>query len=92
MRTETVEIYSDETNNAVLRHPGRKFPGVLIQGDTLYAMCKLADRICDNAQGVLDPESYAELAKFRNGLRQRLTSYKVVLGEHGVPLPFNEEP
>ena len=43
MRTESVEIYSDETNRAVLRHPGRKFPGVLIQGDTLYTLCVMAD-------------------------------------------------
>lgn len=43
MRTESVEIYSDETNRAVIRHPGRKFPGVLIQGDTLFTLCEMAD-------------------------------------------------
>ena len=32
MHTELVEIYSDESNMAVMRHPGRRFPGVLIQG------------------------------------------------------------
>ena len=38
VRTELVEIYSDKTNAAVLRHPGRHFPGVLVQGDDLYAL------------------------------------------------------
>ena len=42
MRSESVEIYSDTTNAAVLRHPGKKFPGVLVQGDTLYTMCQAA--------------------------------------------------
>jgi len=35
MRTENVEILSDRTNTAVMRHPGRRFPGVLVQGDSL---------------------------------------------------------
>jgi hypothetical protein len=32
MRTENVEILSDKSNAAVLRHPDRVFPGVLVQG------------------------------------------------------------
>jgi Family of unknown function (DUF6959) len=31
MHVEPVEIYSDQTNAAIMRHPGRRFPGVLIQ-------------------------------------------------------------
>ncbi|WP_425506589.1 DUF6959 family protein [Sphingomonas kyeonggiensis] len=40
MRTELIEIYSDATNAAVMRHPGRQFPGMLIQGDTLYSLSR----------------------------------------------------
>ncbi len=39
MRIENVEIYSDQSNMPVVRHPGRKFPGLLVQGDTLHALC-----------------------------------------------------
>ena len=38
MHVESVEIYSDATNAAVMRHPGRRFPGMLIQGDTLHSL------------------------------------------------------
>ncbi|WP_429002107.1 DUF6959 family protein [Xanthomonas campestris] len=38
MHIESVEIYSDRPNMAVLRHPGRKSPGVLLQGDRLHAL------------------------------------------------------
>ncbi len=48
MHTESVEIYSDATNSAVMRHPGRRFPGVLVQGDTLHSMCVAADEACDD--------------------------------------------
>ncbi len=43
MRKESVEIYSDETNGPVMRHPGRTYPGVLVQGDTLYSLFKGTD-------------------------------------------------
>jgi hypothetical protein len=31
----TVEVYCDESNFAVIRIPSRKYPGILIQGDSL---------------------------------------------------------
>ena len=35
MKVISVELYTDQKNNAVLKLPGREYPGVLIQGDTL---------------------------------------------------------
>lgn len=46
MRKTPVEIYADTTNAAIMRHPDRHFPGVLVQGDTLYGLCRSADEIC----------------------------------------------
>ena len=92
MHTETVEILSDDTNMVVLRHPTRRFPGVLIQGDSLYSMCKQADRVCAAAQEILPMEPYTELNSLRNSLWAQLTHYKAVLAEHDLSLPFNEVP
>jgi hypothetical protein len=86
MRTESVEIYSDETNRAVMRHPGRKFPGVLIQGDTLFTLCAMADEACAKDQ------SNKELDRLRAALLDLLLHYKIVLGEHEIRLPFDERP
>ena len=92
MRTESVEIYSDQTNAAVLRHPGRNFPGVLVQGDTLYAMCQAADYVCKSAIRALPENEYLELNDLRNHLWDLLVHYKQVLAEHNIQLPFSEEP
>ena len=92
MRTERVEIFSDTTNQAVLRHPSRRFPGVLIQGNSLHSMCRELDSACAAARDVLAPEPYAELNSVRNALWAYLTHYKSVLIEHGLPLPFNDVP
>lgn len=90
MRSDSVEIYSDQSNMAIMRHPGRRFPGVLIQGDSLYRLCAAADEICAMARSGHDAEMYEELNELRNSLWGYLTHYKVVLGEHQIPLPFSE--
>ena len=88
MRTEPIDIFSDRTSGAVMRHPDRRFPGVLIQGDTLYVMCKGADEACRGADQ--SSEGYAKLNNLRNHLWQLLTHYKSVLQEHDLQLPFSE--
>jgi hypothetical protein len=91
MRTETVEIYSDQTNAAVLRHPGRRFPGVLVQGDSLYALCCQADQACAGAISLRGTDAYDDINNLRNRLWEYLAHYKAVLGEHRIPLPFSED-
>ena len=90
MRTDTVEIYSDATNAAVMKHPGRNFPGVLVQGDTLHSLCVAADASCKASRGRISEDAYTELNELRNHLWDLLTHYKRVLAEHHVPLPFSE--
>jgi uncharacterized protein DUF6959 len=92
MRTDTIEIYSDATNAAVIRHPGRRFPGVLVQGDTLYTLCVAADKSCKAARGHVSEDAYLELNELRNHLWDLLKHYKQVLGEHHIELPFVERP
>lgn len=86
MRTETVEIYSDATNAAVMRHPGRRFPGVLIQGDTLASLVRRIERIRDNKGGA--EEAADELAGVHEHLQDLLQHYKSVLVSHSLELPF----
>ena len=92
MRKDEVEIYSDASNYAVMRHPGRKFPGALIQGDTLHALCQMADNAFEAAKGGNVSEALEEISELREALNYRLAQYKQVLGEHSIPLPFNDKP
>jgi hypothetical protein len=92
MRIDQVEIYSDATNAAVMKHPGRHFPGVLVQGDTLHTLCVAADAACKASRGKIGEDAYAELSDLRNHLWEFLTHYKKVLAEHQMPLPFSETP
>ena len=86
MHTDLVEIYSDATNAAVMRHPGRNYPGVLLQGDTLWTLCHQADAAVAASPG----QGRTEANVLRNALWGLLSHYKVVLAEHGIPLPFSD--
>jgi hypothetical protein len=68
MKIESVEIYSDASNAAILRHPGRRFPGVLVQGDTLHSIVGSLQIVMRNAAG-LEEEPAAELAGALEQLR-----------------------
>ncbi|MCB1586654.1 MAG: hypothetical protein KDI59_10980 [Xanthomonadales bacterium] len=90
MKKEEVEIYSDASNIAVMRHPGREFPGSLIQGDSLYSLLqniKEAKQEIDNGDS---GEASEILNDVIENLTFRLEHYKKVLKEHGRDLPFVE--
>lgn len=88
MHIEPIEIYSDQSNAAIMRHPDRHFPGVLVQGDTLHTLCVRADEACKLiGRG---SSAYEEANDLRNRLWEFLNHYKGVLNAHGIPLPFNE--
>lgn len=91
MRTDEVEILSDQTNAAVMRHPGRKFPGILVQGDTMSNFCRLADDACRSLKEGETEGAFDELNELRNMLWGQLNHYKSVLGEHDIPLPFSNQ-
>ena len=92
MRTDMLEIYSDATNAAVIRHPNRKFPGVLLQGDTLYGLFRRTEEILLASKGRLESDEAEELQDLRDHLAELVSHYKRVLLEHNMPLPFFEKP
>lgn len=87
MRTEPVEIYSDATNAAVMRHPARNFPGILIQGDTLHSLSSMAAAAL--AQAEPDSDHWHDLKELADELQSRVDFYAQVMREHGLKLPFS---
>jgi len=59
MKELTVYLYGEPGNNTVLRLPDRKYPGVLIQGDTLRNLLETSELVAklarqQSASGVAD--------------------------------------
>jgi hypothetical protein len=89
MKVESVEIYSDASNMAVMKHSGRAFPGVLVHGDTLHAMAAPLRYVIANA-GCLDEEAAGRLREVAERLEGMLAHYRSVLVAHQIELSFRD--
>lgn len=77
MKKIEVEIFTDQGNNAVLRLPDRKFPGLLLQGDTLKNLTEAAERVAELSDGG-GSELKEEAAELADSLRDLLRWYESV--------------
>ena len=77
-----VEVLGREGNVAVVRLPGRKFPGILVKGDTMATLRDLfeeADGIPDLPEGIQDA---------RDRVLEFLQFYEAVLRDNGIARPY----
>ena len=90
MELRTLEVYSEDTNYAVIKPPDRNFPGAVIQGDSLSILCNLAvsiaRRVRDGAPQ--DIEFLGDLEDLVESLVGRLLHYQQVLQSHNIHLPY----
>lgn len=81
-----VKLLSEPANYAVVQLPGRAYPGVVFQGDSLHSF--IAD--LQEAAMANDPD---EKAAWLGDVIERLTAvrahYEAVLEREGVTLPYN---
>jgi hypothetical protein len=74
-RAEQIEQLGSSAGVVIARAAGRRFPGVLIQGDTLFSLL-----------GSLEEEAPASQACQR--LREWLTAYETFMASHDLALPY----
>jgi Family of unknown function (DUF6959) len=89
MKIEPTEIYSTQSNVAVVRVPGRHFPGVVVQGDTLRRFSISANEVAKALLELGAPdEPRAEMQMLLDDLVGLLMHYQHVLKEHGLKAPI----
>jgi hypothetical protein len=91
MDVEPLEVYAQDSNYAVIRPPGRRFPGSVIQGDSLRTLCGLAVRVAQRVRDHTpeDEEFLGDLQELVHLLVGRLLHYQQVLQAHGIELPYS---
>jgi hypothetical protein len=86
--TDQVQLLSRPINFAVVQLPERKFPGVVMQGDTLHSLVKEFEEMAR----LLDSGDAKELrARIRNvteDLTEALQFYEKTCSERGIKLPY----
>jgi hypothetical protein len=83
--TKQVEVLSETSNYAIVRMPGRNFPGSVIQGDSLYILVGLARKIQTEAASSHNEELTDAAAEL---LEDRIEYYETVLAAHNIDLPY----
>lgn len=88
---ELLEVYSQDTNYAIIKPPGRQFPGAVIQGDSLSILCSSARRIAEAVRDnkTDDEEFPSEVEDLLHSLLGRLHHYEKTLQRHGIALPYS---
>jgi Family of unknown function (DUF6959) len=83
-----IESLSDEVNAAVIRLPGRQFPGLVLQGDSLKILLNEAQEVARLSRSA----SVSELADAADNLVELLgryvRCYEEALKSHREPLPY----
>lgn len=88
MERVEAELFTDGGSNAVVRLPGRRFPGVLIQGDSLSTLrSDVAELVEACGQG--DVAGARETAGLLLAdLDALLKRYAAALEAHEIPRPY----
>jgi len=82
---DDVKLLSEPTNYAVVQLPGRAFPGVVFQGDSLDSF--IAD--LEEAVRTNDPDEKSfTLRDVVERLRGVQAHYEAVLSREGIELPY----
>jgi hypothetical protein len=84
-----IEVYTQASNLAIVRMPGRQFPSVVVQGDSLNILYGLAVSILNRAEVTSDTELIDEAKELTQLLAGRLQFYESTLQKHGISLPYN---
>lgn len=89
MDIEPLEVYSRDSNFAVIKPPGRNYPGCVIQGDSLANLCRMAKNIAAfTVNSNIDDEDFLDnVQELTNSLIGRLLHYQDVLTNHGIDFP-----
>lgn len=91
MKPIEVECLTDESNYVVLKTPGRNFPGMVLQGDTLRSLLRTVQR----AEALLVSgnieEASCELKDLRAALQERCSFYEQVIEGEGYSLPYPDK-
>lgn len=83
-----VESFSSEPNAAVVRLPGRKFPGIVIQGDSLKILVDCVEDVSVLAVRSGNPELQESVMELETLLKSYLKIYEETLRTTGQSLPY----
>jgi len=88
MKRVEIEMFSETTNCPVVRVPHRRFPGVVLQGDSLHILFNMAEEVCKLSAGAPNPELPDAAEELRDRLADYVSIYEETMRANGLELPY----
>lgn len=89
MQKVELEMFGNAINSTVIKLPHRQYPGVLIQGDTLWSIYSSVSSVKDLYEDGNLEDAKDEIDYLMNQLAGYLRVYESALAAHGIDRPYN---
>ena len=86
---EKIKLYDHVSNSGIVHMPGRRFPAVAIQGDSLSSMLNTVLENMEMGKKYQDEELYYSNLMLAERLRDHLSQYEKVLVKEGFKKPYS---
>ena len=84
-----LEVYSQSIDRGVVRMPSQSFPGLVLQGETLSSLLKLAQLTYEKVQKTTDTELIDTSRELMETIQKLVSHYEATLSKHKIPLPYS---
>lgn len=88
MKTVNMELFTPPGNNAIVRLPGRKYPGIVLQGDSLHVLFGLICEIRKKTEDLGGRDLLDSVDDLHQQVQQMLDFYEHVCRENGIAIPY----
>lgn len=85
---EKIKLYDHVSNSGIVHLPGRRFPAVAIQGDSLSGMLTTAVSFMAKARKLQDEDLYYAALMLAERLQGHLCQYEDALEKEGFGRPY----
>ena len=87
-----LEVYSQSINRGIVKMPSQSFPGLVLQGETLASLLKLAKTVHEKSQNTNDTELIDSSRELMESIQKLVSHYESTLNRHNIPLPYSTVP
>ena len=87
-----LEVYSQSIDRGVVRMPSQSFPGLVLQGETLSSLLKLASATYEKSLNTKDTELADTSRQLMESIQKLVSHYEATLNRHNIPLPYSTVP
>ena len=87
-----LEVYSQSIDRGVVRMQSQSFPGLVLQGETLSSLLRLARLTSENLPVTAEKELLDTAHELVECIQKLVSHYEATLGKHNIPLPYSTVP